>query len=103
MDYDPTAILFALYWAALLSIVGSWLGVMLAMVASESKADQFAPSIKILTMNALLGVLAALLSMVLPPLLAITTPPLQWPAALASAAGSMSAPFLVFFLLRAAI
>jgi hypothetical protein len=47
------------------------------MAASESNEDQFAPSTKILTMTALLGVLAALLSMALPLLLAITAPPLQ--------------------------
>jgi len=75
---------------ALLSLVGAWLGVVLAMAASEENEDQFAPSTKILSVAAPAGVMAAFLSMLLPPLLATFAPRLQWFAAATSTAASLS-------------
>jgi N-acetylglucosaminyldiphosphoundecaprenol N-acetyl-beta-D-mannosaminyltransferase len=77
---------------ALLSLVGAWFGVMLAMAASEESEDEFAPSTKLLSIAAVLGVFAVFLSMLLPPLLATLAPQLQWPAALISAGASLGAP-----------
>lgn len=83
---------------ALLSLVGAWFGVMLAMAASEESENEFAPSTKLLSIAAVLGVFAAFLSILLPPLLATLAPQLQWPAAIISAGASLGAPAVLVLL-----
>jgi N-acetylglucosaminyldiphosphoundecaprenol N-acetyl-beta-D-mannosaminyltransferase len=86
----PTSLPYA--GLALLSLGGAWLGVMLAMTAGEEKEEEFAPSTKLLSIAAVVGVMAAFLSMLLPPLLTALAPRLQWFAAIASTAAALSAP-----------
>jgi N-acetylglucosaminyldiphosphoundecaprenol N-acetyl-beta-D-mannosaminyltransferase len=83
---------------ALISLLGAWFGLMLAMAAGEENEEEFAPSTKILSIAALLGVFSALLSILLPVLLATLTPSVQWPAALATAAGAFIAPLFLILL-----
>ncbi len=92
---------FSLAYAGLtlLSIFGAWLGVMLAMAASEGDEDRFSPSTKLLSIAAVVGVFSAFVSMFAPPLLSSLAPRLQWSAATISAAGSLSAFSMLVLLL----
>jgi hypothetical protein len=92
----PSSLPFA--GLSLLSFVGAWFGVMLAMAASEESKDEFAPSTKLLSIAAVLGVFAAFLSVLLPPLLATLAPQLQWASAITSAGASLGAPTVLVLL-----
>ena len=74
---------------AILSIVGAWIGTVLAMAASEQDEDEFAPSKKGLNIAAVVGVIGAMLCLLLPPLLGMIHPSARWPLALASTALSL--------------
>jgi N-acetylglucosaminyldiphosphoundecaprenol N-acetyl-beta-D-mannosaminyltransferase len=81
---------------AILSFVGAWIGVVLAMAASEQEEDEFAPSKKGLNIAAFVGVVGALLCLLLPPLLGLIDSTAPWPAAVASTALSLSAIAYLF-------
>ncbi len=75
---------------AIFSFVGAWLGVVLAMAASEQEEDEFAPSKKGLNIAAFVGVVGAFLCLLLPPVLGLIAPAARWLVAVASAALSFS-------------
>jgi N-acetylglucosaminyldiphosphoundecaprenol N-acetyl-beta-D-mannosaminyltransferase len=84
---------------AILSFVGAWIGVVLAMAASEQEEDEFAPSKKGLNIAAFVGVIGAILCLLLPPLFGLIDPGGRWSMAVASTALSFSAvAFLVVLL-----
>ncbi len=86
---------------AIFSFVGAWLGVVLAMAASEQEEDEFAPSKKGLNIAAFIGVIGAILCLILPPLLELIEPGARWSAAIASTAISFSATVYLALLLLA--
>jgi hypothetical protein len=85
---------------AILSFIGAWFGVVLAMAASEQEEDEFAPSKKGLNIAAFVGVVGALLCLLLPPMLGLINSTAQWHAAVASTALGFSATaYLVLVLI----
>jgi len=83
----------------LLSVLGAWLGVMLAMAASEEREDEFAPTKKLLNISAVFGVTAVCLSLLLPPVLFYTKTTTSWPAAIFLAIGAFSSVIILGMLL----
>jgi len=84
---------------ALLSVFGAWLGVMLAMAASEEREDEFAPTKKILNIAAVFSVTSAYLSLLLPPILFYTKTTASWPAVILLAIGAFSSVIILGMLL----
>jgi len=84
---------------SILVFVGAWIGVVLAMAASEQEEDKFAPSKKALNIAALLGVFGAILCLLSPPLLHLFNPQAGWLAAVASVAIAFIAPVYLILLL----
>ena len=79
---------------AVLSFGGAWIGILLAMAASEQIEDEFAPTKKLLNIAACLGVLSGVLTLIIPPLSAAIAPQLQWGGAILTTTLSFSAPAL---------
>jgi N-acetylglucosaminyldiphosphoundecaprenol N-acetyl-beta-D-mannosaminyltransferase len=87
---------------AILALVGAWLGVVLAMSASEQEEDEFAPSKKGLNIAAFIGVVGVILCFLLPPLFGLIDPVARWSVVFASTALSFSATAYLSLLVAAA-
>lgn len=87
---------------ATLSFLGTWTGVMVAMAASEQEEDAFAPSKKGLNIAAVVGVIGATLSLLLPPIIGFIAPASRVQLALISTALAFSATIYLFALVSAA-
>ena len=87
---------------AVLSFVGAWTGSVLAMAASEQAEDVFAPSKKGLNIAAVVGVIGATLSLLLPPIIGFIAPASRVQLALIGTALAFSATIYLFALVSAA-